>query len=109
LATQRDESDALVRRTCEARVPLSWGGARLGRGASGEGMRGTTLVAVILIVIAVIALAFQVTYTTHRNIIDFGPIQATTVEHHTLWLPPIVGIVALIGGIGLLVFGKRTG
>jgi uncharacterized membrane protein YidH (DUF202 family) len=71
-------------------------------------MKGNTLLAIVLIVIGVIALAYQgITYTTHKQIIDIGPLQATTEEHHTIPLPPIVGIVALIGGFAVLALGKR--
>jgi uncharacterized membrane protein YidH (DUF202 family) len=72
-------------------------------------MRGSTILAIVLIVIGVIALAYQgITYTTQKKIIDLGPIQATKEEHHTIWLPPIVGIAALIGGVGMLVLSKRS-
>jgi len=64
-------------------------------------MRGSTILAVVLIVIGVIALAYQgITYSTRKKIIDIGSLQATTEEHHTFPLPPIVGIVALAGGGG---------
>ena len=71
-------------------------------------MRGSTLLAIVLIVIGVIALAYQgITYTTQKKIIDLGPIQATKEEHHTIPLPPIIGIVALIGGVAVLALSKR--
>jgi uncharacterized membrane protein YidH (DUF202 family) len=71
-------------------------------------MRGSTLLAIVLIVIGVIALAYQgITYTTQKKIIDLGPIQATKEEHHTIPLPPVIGIVALIGGVAVLALGKR--
>ena len=71
-------------------------------------MRGSTVLAIVLIVIGVIALAYQgITYTTQKKIIDLGPIQATKEEHHTIPLPPVIGIVALIGGVAVLALGKR--
>jgi uncharacterized membrane protein YidH (DUF202 family) len=71
-------------------------------------MKGSTLLAIVLIVIGVIALAYQgITYTTQKKIIDLGPIQATKEEHHTIPLPPVIGIVALIGGVAVLALGKR--
>jgi len=71
-------------------------------------MRGSTLLAIVLIVIGVIALAYQgITYTTQKKIIDLGPIQATKEEHHTIPLPPVIGIVALIGGVAVLALSKR--
>jgi len=71
-------------------------------------MKGSTVLAIVLIVIGVIALAYQgITYTTRKKVIDIGSFQATTEEHHTIPLPPIVGIAALIGGFAVLAFGKR--
>jgi hypothetical protein len=63
----------------------------------------------MLIVLGVIALAYQgITYTTQKKVLDIGPIQATKTEHNTIPLPPIVGGVALIGGIALLVAGGKN-
>jgi len=64
---------------------------------------------IVLIVLGVIALGYQgITYTTHKKILDVGPIQATKEEHNTIPLPPIVGGVALIGGIALLFAGGKN-
>jgi hypothetical protein len=57
----------------------------------------------VLIILGVLALAYQgITYTTHKKVLDVGPIQATKEEHNTIPLPPIVGGLALIGGIALV-------
>ena len=62
----------------------------------------------MLIVLGVIALAYQgINYTTQKKVLDIGPIQATKEEHKTIPVPPIVGGIALIGGIALLVAGGR--
>jgi uncharacterized membrane protein HdeD (DUF308 family) len=67
------------------------------------------LVGIVLIVIGIIALAYQgITYTTHKKVLDIGPIQATKEERHTVPLPPIVGVVALIGGVVIIVSGRRS-
>jgi len=72
-------------------------------------MKTNTVVAIILIAIGIIALAYQgITYTTREKVVDFGPIQMTTEKTKTLPLPPIVGVVALVGGIVLLVMGKKN-
>jgi len=72
-------------------------------------MSGRTLLAVILLVIGIIAFAYQgFSYTTRKKVLDVGPIQATKEEHHTVPLPPIVGAIALVGGIIVLVTDRRT-
>jgi hypothetical protein len=47
------------------------------------------------------------TYTTREKIVDIGPIHATREKTHNIPLPPIAGAVALIGGIVLLVAGRK--
>jgi hypothetical protein len=72
-------------------------------------MKATSLVGIILIILGVISLAYQgITYTTHKNVLDIGSLRATTEEHKTIPLPPILGGLALVGGVVLLVTGKRT-
>ena len=73
-------------------------------------MKSTSLIGIILIVIGIVALAYQgITYTTREKVIDLGPIQVTADKTKTLPLPPIVGGIALVGGIVLLVMGSRKG
>ena len=73
-------------------------------------MKTYTLAGIILIVIGIAALAYQgITYTTREKVVDIGPIQMTAEKTKTLPLPPIVGGVALVGGIVLLVMGSKKG
>lgn len=71
-------------------------------------MSSKTVIALILVVLGIIALAYQgFTYTTQKKVIDVGPIQATRQEHHSVPLPPIVGAIALVGGIIMLISDRR--
>jgi drug/metabolite transporter (DMT)-like permease len=70
-------------------------------------MNGMTMFGVALIVIGVIALAYQgFTYTTQKKVLDIGPIQATKEEHHSVPIPPIIGVIALISGAAVLATGR---
>jgi hypothetical protein len=72
-------------------------------------MKSSSLVGILLIIFGAIALAYQgITYTTHKKVLDIGPIQATKEEHKTIPLPPIVGVIALIGGVALLLAGNKN-
>lgn len=63
---------------------------------------------VVLIVVGVLALAYGgFTYTHQKKVVDLGPIQASKKETSTVPLPPILGVVAIIGGGILLVTGKK--
>jgi hypothetical protein len=71
-------------------------------------MKTPSIIGIILIVLGVIALAYQgISYTKREKIIDIGPIQATAEKKETIPLPPIVGALALIGGISLVVTGRN--
>jgi uncharacterized membrane protein YidH (DUF202 family) len=63
---------------------------------------------IILIVFGVLALAYGgFTYTHEKKVVDLGPIQASKKETNTVPLPPILGVVAIVGGGVLLFAGKR--
>ena len=71
-------------------------------------MKTATMLGFVLIILGVLALAYQgITYTTHKKVLDVGPIQATKEEHNTIPLPPIVGGLALVGGAVLIAAGRK--
>jgi hypothetical protein len=71
-------------------------------------MRPTALVGVVLILLGVAALVYQgVTYTSRETVVDLGPVHATADRQKTLPLPPVLGIVAVAGGVILLMAGVR--
>jgi hypothetical protein len=66
------------------------------------------IIGIVLIVLGLAALAFQgIKYTTRDTVIDIGPIHATAEREKTLPLPPILGIAAVIGGVVLLLGGRK--
>ena len=71
-------------------------------------MKLTAIVGILLIVVGLLALAYQqISYTKREKVLDIGPLEATTESKRTLPLPPIVGIAAVAGGIALLVVGRK--
>ena len=71
-------------------------------------MNTTKVSAVILIAVGMIALVYQgIGYTSREKVIDLGPIQVTAEKSKVLPLPPVLGAIALAGGIVLLVLGGR--
>jgi hypothetical protein len=73
-------------------------------------MKTYTLIGIILIVIGIIAFVYQgITYTTREKVVDIGPVQVSADKTKTIPLPPILGGIALVGGIVLLVAGSRKG
>jgi uncharacterized membrane protein HdeD (DUF308 family) len=71
-------------------------------------MKTPAIIGILLIILGVIAFAYQgFTYTTREKAIDLGPIQVTAEKQHTFPLPPVVGAIAIVGGIFLLVTSGR--
>lgn len=72
-------------------------------------MKPQIIVGILLIIVGIVAFTYQgISYTTTEKAIDLGPIQVTAEKTHTLPLPPVVGAIALIGGIVLLLQGRKN-
>jgi hypothetical protein len=66
------------------------------------------LLGVVLVVLGIFALAYQgITYTKREKVVDVGPIHATKDTTKTIPLPPILGGLALIGGVVLIAVGGK--
>ena len=64
---------------------------------------------IVLIILGVIALIYGgITYTTHKKVLDVGPIQAEKKETHNIPLPPVLGVIAIAGGGALLLMGGKA-
>ncbi len=69
--------------------PLVWGG-------------------ILFIVLGGFALAYQgFNYTRQEKVLDVGPIHATAERHEHVYISPILGGLALVGGIVMLIAGIR--
>jgi uncharacterized membrane protein len=67
-----------------------------------------TFVGIALIVLGIVAFAYKgITYTSREKVIDVGPIHATADTQKTIPLSPLLGGLALVGGIVLVVVGAR--
>ena len=72
-------------------------------------MKTTTILGIALIMLGVVAFAYEgISYTTRENVIDLGPLQATVDKKETIPLPPLVGGLAVVSGIALLIVGVRS-
>ena len=67
-----------------------------------------TVVGIALIVLGMVAFAYQgITYTSRETILDIGPIHATADTQKTIPLSPLLGGLVLVGGIVLVVVGVK--
>jgi uncharacterized membrane protein HdeD (DUF308 family) len=68
-----------------------------------------TGIGIILIVVGVVALALQtITVTTDEKVAEVGPIEVTKERRQTIPLPPILGALALVGGVVLVIVGAKS-
>ena len=67
------------------------------------------IIGIVLIAVGLVSLAYQgITYTSRVTVVDLGPLKATADKEKTIPLPPILGGVALAGGVALLIGAWRT-
>jgi hypothetical protein len=71
-------------------------------------MKLIIILGILLTAIGVISLIYQgVPFTTREKVVQFGPVQAYREKKKTISLPPIIGVLAIAGGILLIVAGVR--
>jgi uncharacterized membrane protein len=66
-------------------------------------------IGILLIVLGALVLAYQgINYTREKKVLDVGSVHLTTETHERIPLPPILGGLALAGGVVLLVMGSSN-
>jgi drug/metabolite transporter (DMT)-like permease len=62
----------------------------------------------LLVVLGVLALVYGgISYNRQKTVIDVGPFTATATEQRNVPLSPIVGGIALLGGVLLLAIPRK--
>jgi len=66
------------------------------------------IIGIVLIILGALALGYQgFTYVTRDTVAQAGPVQVTAEREKTVWIPPVVGGVAIAAGAAMLVLGGR--
>ena len=66
------------------------------------------IIGAALVVIGIIALLYGgISWTREETVLDAGPLEIETEQRERIPLPPIVGAIAIVGGILLLVLPDR--
>jgi uncharacterized membrane protein len=61
------------------------------------------IIGIVLIAVGLVSLAYQgITYTSRETVLEVGPIKASADKEERIPLPPILGGIALAGGVALL-------
>lgn len=72
-------------------------------------MKPMVLAGIVLALLGVAALAYQgFSYTSRDTLLKVGDLKVDAEREKSVTLPPAVGIVAVIGGIALIVVGSRS-
>lgn len=71
-------------------------------------MKPITWAGIVLVILGVLALVYQgINYNRQEAVMNVGPMHVTTETHERIPLPPVLGGLALAGGVVLLVVGAR--
>jgi len=71
-------------------------------------MKPLTIIGVVLVLAGIAALVVgRFTYTTEEKVLEVGPLVATAEKEHSIAIPDIAGIVAVVAGGVLVVVSRR--
>ncbi len=72
-------------------------------------MKNMGILGAVLIVLGVGALFFgHFSYTDTKPVLKAGPLEITSQEDHTVWIPTAAGIVIVLAGLGLVMAGRKS-
>lgn len=68
-------------------------------------MRG---IGIVLVIVGIVALIWGGVFWTDRDtVVDAGPIEIQTADREGVAVPPILGVLALIGGVIMIAVPTR--
>jgi uncharacterized membrane protein YidH (DUF202 family) len=72
-------------------------------------MKVATVVGIVLIILGVAGFAMGgISFTHQKKDVDLGPVQVSHDKKETLPISPILSVVSLVAGVGLVVAGVRA-
>jgi hypothetical protein len=72
-------------------------------------MKPLMVTGIVLILLGIFALSYdRISYTTKEKIVDIGPLEATAEKEKSIPLPPILGGLALVAGVGMVAVGYKS-
>jgi hypothetical protein len=64
---------------------------------------------IVLVVLGVLSLAYQgIDYNRQKDVVDLGGLHITAETHERIPLPPVLGGLALAGGVALVIVGAKA-
>jgi len=72
-------------------------------------MKPGAIVGLLLIVLGGLGLALGgFSFTRKEKVLDLGPIEATADDKKTMAIPPLLGVLAIVGGVVLVATARRA-
>jgi drug/metabolite transporter (DMT)-like permease len=73
-------------------------------------MKPAGILGLILIVVGIVLLAWGgfASFTTKENVAKLGPLEVNKQNEHQVPIGPILGGVCIVGGVIVMVAGRRT-
>jgi uncharacterized membrane protein len=70
-------------------------------------MKPLVIVGLVLVILGVCLLGYQgvAYFTTRETVAKVGPVEVLQDKPYAVWIGPIAGAVAIVGGVGLMVAG----
>ena len=72
-------------------------------------MKAAAIVGIVLIFLGIAGFAVGgVSFTHEKNDVDLGPVQISHEQKQTLPISPILSVISLVAGVGLVGVGIRS-
>ena len=72
-------------------------------------MKAATIVGILLIILGIAGFAVGgISFTHEKKDVDLGPVQVSHEQKNTLPISPILSVISLVAGVGLVAAGVRS-
>jgi divalent metal cation (Fe/Co/Zn/Cd) transporter len=62
---------------------------------------------IVLIIGVIVTFSTGFSFFTREKVVDIGSVQISADKKHTVSWPPILGLVIVVAGAGIIFFGSR--
>ena len=63
----------------------------------------------VLVILGIVALVYGgISYNRQRTVLEVGSLKVTATEHRSVPVPAVVGVIALLGGVAMLLYKPRA-
>jgi uncharacterized membrane protein len=72
-------------------------------------MKPIVILGLVLIALGIAGLLItHFSWTETKPLVDVGPLHIASQEDHTVWIPTVAAVMAVLAGLGLVFAGKRS-